>query len=133
MNKLEQLGVAIDARYLVKKGNDWYITDPRFVNRQGFFCVVAEWCGWCKKLAASMYQARSQYNVVCAYIDGDTALGKAYAQQMGVSGFPSIFTFDTTGKLKEYNGDRSPSALAAACRPPAARPSTASTTSGWWW
>jgi thiol-disulfide isomerase/thioredoxin len=112
-SKLAKLGKSIDPSYVVYRNGSWYIQDPSLLGRKGFFSVVAEWCGYCTKLAASMDQARRSYDIVSVYVEGDKA-GKQLAQKMGVEGFPTVFTFDTTGKLSSYDGDRSPSALNSA-------------------
>lgn len=106
---LKKLGTQISPSLLRRIGNDWYL--PSANGRCGYFTIAAPWCSWCHRLAPDMENASLSYQFPSFYVDGDTRDGNKLMQEMGVQGFPSVFSIDKNNKLEKYHGDRTSVAL----------------------
>jgi thiol:disulfide interchange protein len=76
-------------------------------NKPIFLDVSASWCGPCKMLKLSTFtdkDAGSFYNknFINISIDGEIGEGPQIAQELGLSGYPSLYFFDQNGNLLLY-------------------------------
>jgi thiol-disulfide isomerase/thioredoxin len=79
----------------------------------GMLLVKTEWCGYCQRFKPTFNKLANLLGngFICAVIDGDT-LSTSLSTSLKVSGYPSIFFFDQSGKIiSNYSGDRSESDL----------------------
>lgn len=70
----------------------------------GLFAVVADWCGFCKSLKKNVDEAQKIRSFDFYFLDADKS--RAKVQEMGVPGFPMMYTIGKGGQLTEYNGGR---------------------------
>lgn len=81
----------------------------------------AEWCGHCKKFMpewnkiSEEVNAIENANVILLKVEcGDPKTDQTHGDIMskyGVKGYPTLISFDESGKHSEYNGDRSKSGI----------------------
>jgi protein disulfide-isomerase A1 len=75
----------------------------------------APWCGHCKKLEPEYKKAAAELEgtgLGLAAVDADNEANRGLAQQFGIRGFPTLKLF-RNGVPKDYEGDRSASAIAS--------------------
>jgi len=78
--------------------------------------ITAPWCGHCKSLAPIYEQVANDFatdeGVLIAKIDAEAENAKATAQELGVTGYPTLKFFPKGSKEPEdYSGPRSEEAL----------------------
>jgi len=77
------------------------------------FAVVADWCGHCRTLKATVPQSQLLMPFDFFYMNGDkTQEHRDKTERMGVHGFPTIYYINRDGVLQEYTGGRSANDLA---------------------
>ena len=94
----------IDSSSLQKNGDDWYINHSLISGKFGIFAVVADWCGHCKSLKQEIKKAQSESAFNFMMLDGDKKSNEPIMKRMGVTGFPTVFIYDTTGHLYDFSG-----------------------------
>jgi thiol:disulfide interchange protein len=66
--------------------------------------VYTDWCGWCKKMDNIIYSdptivALSKQQVFVKLNAEDRGQGQSFAQEMGVSGYPTTIVLDGQGRV----------------------------------
>jgi thioredoxin 1 len=72
-----------------------------------FLDIYASWCGPCKMLKQYTFSSKDvgsfyNENFINVSIDGEVGEGPQIAQELGLSGYPSLYFFDKNGKPVLY-------------------------------
>uniref|UniRef100_A0A6C0L1K0 Thioredoxin domain-containing protein n=1 Tax=viral metagenome TaxID=1070528 RepID=A0A6C0L1K0_9ZZZZ len=108
----------IRQRFLAKEG--FASTAEEFeeaiVGKKALVLFHAEWCGHCKKFMpewdeiSTEVEAKSQDVILLKVECGDPAKNEKHDEIMkkyAIKGYPTILSFDESGKHTEYDGERS--------------------------
>lgn len=96
-------------------GGNLILNHPFAQTGGALFAITADWCGHCVTLKSDVLKAQKIKPFKFFFFDGgkDDFKTKAKINEIGVSGFPSLFKVHKGGLLTPYNGPRNPMALAA--------------------
>jgi len=95
-------------------GGRWQLISPLTHGGGGLFAIVAGWCSHCSTLKATVPQAQQIRSFDFFWMDGDrTPEHQEKTQEMGIEGFPTIYTIKKDGFLEPYEGGRSAQDLAS--------------------
>ncbi|HVO74650.1 MAG TPA: thioredoxin family protein [Ignavibacteriaceae bacterium] len=78
----------------------------------------SDWCGWCQKLSAEVFRQKefaefADYHLACVAIDfpkwkyqsdEEKEYNKKLARNFGVTGYPTVFLLDKSGKILGRTG-----------------------------
>jgi hypothetical protein len=79
----------------------------------GALGVGTEWCGYCNQLKKNVPMGQRLRPFDFFWLDAEkTAAHKAKVQQLGIRGYPTIYSIGRGGVLTEYEGGRTPEQLA---------------------
>lgn len=99
---------------IVKQRGRFFLVPTMASVGNAVFVIGAPWCGHCKDLSKTLKKASQVYGVNVMYMIGDKdAQSQLVMKAMDVSGYPTVFKVLPGGQLQEYDGPRTPEALAA--------------------
>ena len=119
---IEVKPIVIDKRYdRDGDANGVFYINNELAKTGGIFAVTVDWCHFCKELKNNVLAAQNASPFPFFFMSAtdsqhDRALS-AKLKEMGIEYFPNVYKIEFGGKLNEYNGGRSPSALAALAKP----------------
>lgn len=92
----------------------WQLTSPLTHAGGGLFAVTADWCMHCSELKKAVPQAQQLNSFDFFWMDGDKSPHhQRKTQEMGIEGFPTLYTIKKDGFLESYEGGRSAQDLAS--------------------
>jgi len=104
----------IPASSISYQGTKWTIQNPeKSPIAPGYFAVVSKRCHHCHQFMDNAQEAIKTKPFTFVFMEGDDSPeGITKAEEMGIRGFPTIFSVMKSGELLPYNGSRSADALA---------------------
>lgn len=109
------MSVEIQPNVLKRNGyGQWVLDIPMAHSGGGLLAVTAEWCSHCNTLKNTVPKAQTLNPFDFYWMNGEkTPMHEQKSQEMGVEGYPTMYSIKRNGVLEEYRGGRSANDLAS--------------------